>query len=398
MTRSRCPEPTIGARVKLILYSRHLIRETKYKTEKNIFIRTTIFGTRGLFVSTFIKNFIPSIMTTIPSRSGLGPDSVSSTHPAMAEKSHPTHIFKKDHNPDPVVRKDLCTVLPAFNEELAIGSIVLRAKQFADRVIVVDDGSSDHTAEIARLAGADVIQFTHNSGKAFSVLSGLRRAHETGCTVAVMLDADGQHDPREILSIAELVTSGKADLVIGSRYLKKNQGIPVYRQVGQKILDFFTNLGANTQVTDSQSGFRALSCKALENLDFESDGYNLESDMIAHFSERGLSIMEVPISVNYNIPAKSKKHPFAQGVGVLTRLVNLIGYRRPLLAFGIPGFILSAAGMVAELWVFAQFYSNGVFHYVLAIGSAFILVLGLLLVIASLILNTLVLIMIEKRK
>ena len=110
-----------------------------------------------------------------------------------------------------------------------------------------------------------------------------------------------------------------------------------YRQIGQKILDIFTNMGAKTKVTDSQSGFRALSLKALDNLDFKSDGYNVESDMISHFSAQGLSIMEVPISVSYDVPNKHKKHPVTHGVGVLTRLITLVGYRRPLLLFGLPG-------------------------------------------------------------
>jgi len=212
-----------------------------------------------------------------------------------------------------------------------------------------------------------------------------------------MLDADGQHDPREIPRVAGLVSAGQADLVIGSRFLEKNQGIPVYRQLGQKTLDLFTNIGAKTKVTDSQSGFRALSCKALDNLDFKSDGYNVESDMIAHFSAKGLTIMEVPISVNYEVPSIRKIHPVTHGVGVLTRLVNMIGYRRPLLAFGIPGFLLIMGGMVAEIWVFKELFENDVFHYVLAIGSAFVLITGMLLVVAGLILNTLVIMMNEQR-
>ena len=181
-------------------------------------------------------------------------------------------------------------------------------------------------------------------------------------------------------------------------FLRRNGEIPAYREVGQKILDLFTNMGAKTKVTDSQSGFRALSCQALDNLDFRSDGYNIESDMIAHFSAIGLSIMEVPISVNYDVPNKHKKHPVTHGVGVLTRLVNLIGYRRPLLAFGIPGFLLIIGGMIAEIWVLKELVENDVFHYVLAIGSAFVLITGMLLVIAGLILNTLVMMMKETRR
>jgi glycosyltransferase involved in cell wall biosynthesis len=294
--------------------------------------------------------------------------------------------------------KGIFAVLPAYNEELAIGSIVLRTKQYAEQVIVVDDGSSDRTAEVAKLAGAEVIKLEHNTGKAYTILLGLRRARETGCTTAVMLDADGQHDPREIQRVAGMVSAGKADLVIGSRFLEKNLGIPAHRQVGQKILDLFTNMGAKTKVTDSQSGFRALSCQALDNLDFKSDGYNIESDMISHFSAIGLSIMEVPISVNYDVPTKHKKHPVTHGVGVLARLVNLIGYRRPLLAFGIPGSLLVMAGMITEIWVFKELIEKEVFHYVLAIGSAFVLITGMLLVIAGLILNTLVMVMKEQHR
>ena len=237
---------------------------------------------------------------------------------------HPIEVSLDDIDPGLIPLKGLYAVLPAYNEELVIGSVVLRTRQYVDRVIVVDDGSSDRTAEVAKLAGADVIRLSHNTGKAYALLLGLRRARETGCTVAVMLDADGQHDPSEIQRVARLVSIGKADLVIGSRFLDENRKIPSYRQVGQKTLDLFTNIGAKTNVTDSQSGFRALSCQALDNLDFKSDGYNIESDMIAHFSAMGLPIMEVPISVNYDVPHKHKKNPLSHGVGVLYRLVDQI--------------------------------------------------------------------------
>jgi glycosyltransferase involved in cell wall biosynthesis len=289
-------------------------------------------------------------------------------------------------------------VIPAYNEELVIGSVVLRTRQYVERVIVVDDGSSDRTSEVAKLAGAEVIRLDANTGKAYALLLGLRYAQNMGCTAAVMLDADGQHDPREIPRVAGLVMDGKADLVIGSRFLKKNNGIPKYRQVGQKTLDLFTNIGANSRVTDSQSGFRAISCKALENLDFRSDGYNVESDMINHFSKLGLSIQEVPITVKYDVPHKHKKNPVFHGFGVLTQLVNLISYRRPLLLFGLPGFIFIVGGMAAEFWVFTVYYTGkDSFHYGLAIGSAFVVITGMLLVVAGLILNTLVVIMKEPR-
>ena len=133
-------------------------------------------------------------------------------------------------------------------------------------------------------------------------------------------------------------------------------------------------------------------------IDFESEGYNLESDMIAHFSANGLVITEVPIDVRYNVPNKHKKNALAHGMGVLSQLIKLISYRRPLLAFGVPGFIFVVGGMIAEIMVFAELYTTGTFHYILAIGSAFVVMTGMLLGIAGLILHSLVYIVKEKRK
>jgi glycosyltransferase involved in cell wall biosynthesis len=288
--------------------------------------------------------------------------------------------------------KGLYAVLPAYNEELVIGSVILLTRQYVEHVIVVDDGSSDRTAEIAELAGADVVRLDHNTGKAYALLLGLRRAREKGCAVAVMLDADGQHDPNEIQRVAKLVSIGKADLVIGSRFLKKNGGIPAYRQLGQKTLDLFTNLGAKTKITDSQSGFRALSCQALDNLDFKSDGYNVESDMINHFSTMGLPIMEVPISVNYDVPNKHKMHPVTHGVSVFTRLINLILYHRPLLIFGLPGIFFITLGLFTGSYAFSYYYETSKFPFGMTMISGLSLMMGMLLVISSLLLHTLMMI------
>jgi len=330
--------------------------------------------------------------TTLPSI-GFQDKTYNDTKTSPSWKLHLIQV--KDVEP---AQKGLYAVLPAYNEELVIGSVVLRTRQYVDRVIVVDDGSSDRTADVAKLAGADVIRLDHNTGKAYALLLGLSHARKTGCRVAVMLDADGQHDPSEIQRVAGLVSIGKADLVIGSRFLYKNRGIPSYRQFGQKTLDLFTNMGAKTKVTDSQSGFRALSCQALDNLDFRSDGYNVESDMIAHFSAMGLPIMEVPISVNYNVPHKHKKHPLTHGMGVFTRLINMILYRNPLLMFGLPGIFFITLGILTGSSAFTYYYETSKFPFGMSLISMLSLIMGMLLVIAGLLLNTLVTIINEQRR
>jgi|GEM_PF-404247 len=285
-------------------------------------------------------------------------------------------------------------VAPAYNESLVIGSVVLLAKKHADRVIVVDDGSADRTAEIARLAGADVVKMPQNGGKAKAMMAGFARARELGYNAVVMLDGDGQHDPEEIPIVAAPVLAGEADLVIGSRFLDIKAEIPKYRLAGQKVLNGLTNLSVDGgfATTDSQSGFRALSCRALENLTFASEGYNIESDMIAHFAPLNLRMTEVPISVTYDVPHKHKKNPLSHGFGVLAKIMELIGYKRPLLFFGIPGMILTTIGISLEIFTFSEFYRIDQFHYIVFTLGITALILGLLLVSSGLILNSLMLV------
>ncbi len=297
------------------------------------------------------------------------------------ESTHPA--------PPPV---ELAAVIPAYNEGLVIGSVVLQAKQHVDRVIVVDDGSTDRTAEIARLAGAEVIRMPENGGKASALMAGFSRARALGYAAVVTLDGDGQHDPAEIPVVAAPVLAGEADLVIGSRFLDIKADIPKYRVAGQKVLNGFTNLSTDGgfSTTDSQSSFRALSRRALENLTFSSDGYTIESDMIAHFAPLGLAMTEVPISVSYDVPHKHKKNPVSHGFGVLARIVGLVGYRRPLLSFGIPGVLVTLFGIGAEIYTFSEFYRSGQFHYIIFTVGITALILGLLLITSGLILNSLV--------
>jgi glycosyltransferase involved in cell wall biosynthesis len=251
---------------------------------------------------------------------------------AGVQERRPSPIARAYPAPGKADPGAFAVVAPAYNEALVIGSVVLLAKKHTDRVIVVDDGSTDRTAETARLAGADVIRMPQNGGKAKAMMAGFARARELGYEAVVMLDGDGQHDPEEIPAVAAPVLAGVADLVIGSRFLDTKAEIPAYRRAGQMVLNGFTNLSVdgNFATTDSQSGFRALSRRALENLTFASEGYNIESDMIAHFAPLDLRITEVPISVTYDVPHKHKKNPVSHGFGVLARILGLIGSRRIL--------------------------------------------------------------------
>ena len=119
-------------------------------------------------------------------------------------------------------------LLPGFNNTGHRQQYFLKVRQYVEHVIVVDDGSSDRTADMARFAGAELIQLPENMGKAHAIKVGLNRARVLGCTAAVTLDGDGQHKTTEIPIVAKPVLDGKADLVIGSRFLSKPGDVPAH--------------------------------------------------------------------------------------------------------------------------------------------------------------------------
>jgi glycosyltransferase involved in cell wall biosynthesis len=261
-------------------------------------------------------------------------------------------------------------VIPAYNEARFIGSVVLVARLHTSQVVVVDDGSSDDTARIAKFAGATVIKHEINRGKGAALNTGFKFASAIeGVEAIITIDGDGQHNPAEIPTLTRPILTGAADIVIGSRFLNIKSDIPGWRQIGQHALTVATNLSSGTPLTDSQSGFRAFSKKAIENLHFDSQGFSVESEMQFMIHSGGLHVLEVPISVIYAEP--SKRNPVKQGLQVINGILRLVGQYRPLLYFGLGGVFLVILGIAMGLYVVDIF----VRVQQLAIGYALISVL-----------------------
>ncbi len=187
-------------------------------------------------------------------------------------------------------------------------------------------------------------------------------------------------------------------MVIGSRVLGATAGIPGYRRVGQITLDFATNLSSGYKCTDTQSGFRALNCNALRAIDFESKGYHIESDLITHLSAKGFVITEVPIDVRYEVPHKHKKHPITHGMDILGHIIGVIGYKRPLLSFGVPGAVMMLPGFFLGLLAFEEYSTTLKFPFLLSITSMLLLIAGLLLITTALILNSISLVLAASKR
>lgn len=298
---------------------------------------------------------------------------------------------QEEHAAGPII-----ALIPAYNEERFIGSLVLTTLEHVDEVIVIDDGSSDRTSEIAAKAGATVITHRVNQGKAAAVNTGFTAARRLNPIAAVMLDGDGQHSADDIPVIIAPVLNGEADVVVGSRFLEVKSDIPAYRQVGQHGLTAMTNLASGVRVSDSQSGFRAFSAEALEHLSFSQGGFSIESEMQFQVREHKLRIVEAPIKVIYAEPAK--RNPFKHGMQVVDGVLRLVVQMRPLLYFGAVGLALLLSGLALGLYVVSIWAQTQALALGLALLTVILCVVGVVLIFAGVLLHVLRAMFVELRK
>lgn len=244
--------------------------------------------------------------------------------------------------------------IPAFNEEKTIGHLVLEAKDYADEVIVCDDGSSDFTGRIAEGLGAIVICHEHNRGYGAALQSLFRRARELKADVLVTLDGDGQHSPREIPSLVSPVLDGVSDVALGSRFLDKNgvAEMSFYRQLGVKAITKMVNGSAKNGISDAQSGFRAYGKRAIERLVLSEMGMSASLELLVGIKDCGLKVCEVPISCKYeNDGVKtSTKNSLSHGLGLFMAIIKFIVEDRPQMVLGIPGSVFLLVGAFFGAW------------------------------------------------
>ncbi len=268
--------------------------------------------------------------------------------------------------------------IPCYNEALVIGSMVLTAQRYVDDVLVVDDGSSDETFRVAEGAGAKVVCHKVNRGYGGALKTCFEYAQNRDYDVMVILDGDGQHDPVYIPRLLQQMKTTGADVVIGSRFLEKNNSMPLYRIIGMKVLDNMTRLTGRVETSDSQSGYRAYGRRAIEAITIADDAMGAGSEILTQIREHELTIAEVPILTRYDLENTSSQNPLTHGIDVIDSLVWRVAGKRPLLFIGVPGFFLTVAGIYAGLLFFEAYNQTRQFSLAFALVISIFLLVGTL--------------------
>lgn len=204
--------------------------------------------------------------------------------------------------------KKFYILIPAYNEETVICDVIKEVRTAGyENIVVVDDGSSDNT-QLAAQKESGVIALRHsiNRGKGAAVKTGIEAAKMLEADVVVTIDGDGQHNPADIAKMLELIEQGN-DVVLGSR-LKNPKGMPVWKIAANHFGNFCTWAIYGLWVTDSQSGFRAYSRKAIELIDTKTDRYEYDSEVIREIHRNKLQFTETPIEVRYTEYSMNKVH------------------------------------------------------------------------------------------
>jgi len=207
------------------------------------------------------------------------------------------------------LRRDICAIVPCYNEAAEIVRVVAAVRKHLEVCIVIDDCSTDHTAKVAAEAGARVLRHERNMGKGMALKHGFALARAAGFSAAVTLDGDGQHDPEEIPRFLEAFERGPFDIVLGNR-MNDTRAMPFVRRLTNRFSSWCISRMAGVSILDSQVGFRLIRLDTWQALDLHGRRFDLESEIIIKACRQGARLTQVPIKTLYGDVSKSKIQPF----------------------------------------------------------------------------------------
>jgi len=212
-------------------------------------------------------------------------------------------------------------IIPAHNEEKTIFDVVEKVVLFVDRVVVVNDGSVDKTAILAKEAGAEVITHLINRGQGAALATGTSYALSCDADIIVHFDADGQHDPADIDKIIKPIKDNLADVVLGSRFLGSTINLPLSRKIVLKLGLVFTRFFSGLHLTDTNNGFRAFSRLAASSIKINQDGMAHASEILDQVAHYNFKYIEVPVTIRYTAETLRRGQRNSNAISIVRRLV-----------------------------------------------------------------------------
>ncbi|MBQ2870300.1 glycosyltransferase family 2 protein [bacterium] len=285
--------------------------------------------------------------------------------------------------------------IPAYNEEETLGLTLSELPKSIDgideiEVLVIDDGSTDNTVEVAKQYGANhIISLGRNCGLAKTFVTGIRAALKLGADIIVNTDADNQYKASNIADLVKPIIDRKADIVIGTRPISQIKHFSLVKKLLQKLGSWVVRLFSFTDVEDAPSGFRAMSANAAREINIY-DNFTYTLEMIIQSKVKGLSILSVPIEVNGELrPSRLFKNTLQYTIRSMFTIVRMFIVYRPFRFFTILAAILGGIGFLLGIrFLCFYFWGHGSGHVQSLILSSIFLIIGfqtfLLAIIADL--------------
>jgi len=287
--------------------------------------------------------------------------------------------------------------IPVFNEEKNIGQLINRLKNITDSIIVCDDGSTDKTYEIVNKLGIIVVKHEKNMGYGAAINTIFEKSKNIKSDVLVTFDGDGQHNIEDIEKLIRPIKENKADIVIGSRFLEKNNEVPNYRRIGIHVITKVTNASIKQKLTDSQSGFRAYTNRVIEEISPSDKGMGISTEILIKASSKNYRIVEVPITIKYEGDT-STHNPVSHGTSVLVSTIKFTSIQHPLKFYGIPSIIFIGIGIVFTYFSIDYYSEIGRLNTNLTLISAGTLLLGSVLFLTAVLLFSIITVIRENKK
>ncbi len=193
----------------------------------------------------------------------------------------------------------ICVVVPAYNEAKNIAKVIQQVRLKNLDVLVVDDGSIDGTADIAKQTGAEVIRNNSNKGKGASLNCGFEYVLKNGYDAVITMDADGQHSPEDLDAFINAFARHKSGIIIGNR-MDDHQNMPWLRVLTNGFMSWLLSLVAKQRIPDTQCGFRLINKEVLEKINLRTSKYETESEILVQASRKGFKIYSIPVKTIYS--------------------------------------------------------------------------------------------------